>query len=79
MSNLATANSFTWENDFDLQELDIEVSHFDQESRGYVGPDEDRMVKLSITDRNNGSGVFYEMGARDVETMIQSLTKLISR
>ena len=80
MSNLAVANSYTWSNDFDRQSLDIEVSHFNQESFGYVAPDEMcRMVMLTVKDRERDVEVTYEMGPRDVETMVKALTKLIDR
>lgn len=79
MKNLAKANSFTWMPDWNDQPLDIEVSHFDEEDRGpgYPSEHECRMVKLTIKELENGRQISYCMGPRDVETMVETLEKLM--
>ena len=72
MTTLARANSFTWNNDFDLQNLKIAISEMDEDNE-YMCP----MWQMSIANEESGDCIHYDMGIRDIETMQEVLTKLL--
>ena len=72
MTTLAKASSFTWNNDFDLQNLKIAIGEMSEDNE-YRCP----MWKLTIDDQESGDHMRYEMGIRDLETMHEVLTKLL--